>query len=72
MQLEYLCGSVVNEDFISSLKSNKFKISKKIIYQVKPVKNLYLKNRKLIKQRKIKIVLFYSVYASKIFLNLIK
>mgnify|MGYP001239769475 CR=1 FL=1 len=72
VQLEYLCGSVINEDFISSLKSNKFKISKKIIYQVKPVKNLYLKNRKLIKQRKIKIVLFYSVYASKIFLKLIK
>ena len=72
VQLEYLCGSVINEDFVSTLKSNKFKISKKIIYKVMPVKNLFLKNRKLLKQKKIKIVLFYSVYASKIFFKLIK
>tara|TARA_B100001996_G_scaffold382197_1_gene373393 strand:+ start:155 stop:868 length:714 start_codon:yes stop_codon:yes gene_type:complete len=72
LELEYLCGSVVNQDFVSELNLNNFLYKKNIIYQSIPRKNLSERCLKLIKGSQIKVILIYSVLGAETFIQLLK
>lgn len=72
LELEYLCGSVVNQDFISALSLNNFLFKRNIVYQSIPRKNLSEKCLKLIKGNQIKVILIYSVLGAETLIKLLK
>ena len=71
-KIEYLCGSIVSQDFINGLKNNQINYQKKIIYKTIAKKQLSKKCLSLLKNKKIKIVLIYSEYSARLFSNFIK
>ena len=71
-KLEYLCGSVVNQEFVSRLSNKKTLFKKNIIYQSKTRKNLSEKCLNLIRENKIKVILIYSVLSAETFFRLLK
>ena len=72
IKFEYLCGSVVNDEFIKQMKMKKFTLRKKIVYEVIPVAQLLKRTKALIRNGNIKVIVFYSVYSAKIFLKLLR
>jgi uroporphyrinogen-III synthase len=72
LDITYLCGSIVNQDFINLLKYNKIKFQKKILYKILPIKQLTDRCFYLIKKNKIDAVLLYSTYTANLFIRLIK
>ena len=71
-KFEYLCGSVINEDFVNEMKVKKFSLRKKIIYQTKPLNQISMKSQTAFKKNNINIILLYSVYSAKVFLRLMR
>ena len=71
IKFEYLCGSVVNDEFINEMKMKKFTLRKKIVYEVIPVAQLLERTKAVIRNGNIKVIVFYSVYSAKIFLKLL-
>jgi uroporphyrinogen-III synthase len=72
IKFEYLCGSVVNDEFIHEMKMKKFTLRKKIVYEVTPVAQLLERTKAVIRNGDIKVIVFYSVYSAKIFLKLLR
>ena len=72
IKFEYLCGSVVNDEFINQMKMKKFTLRKKIVYEVIPVAQLLKRTKAVIRNGNIKVIVFYSVYSAKIFLKLLR
>ena len=72
IKFEYLCGSVVNDEFVNKMKNQKYSLRKKVVYQVTPLDQLLEKTKVEIKSRRIKVIIFYSVFSAKFFLRLLK
>ncbi len=72
IKFEYLCGSVVNDEFINQMKMKKFTLRKKIVYEVIPAAQLLERTKAVIRNGNIKVIVFYSVYSAKIFLKLLR
>tara|TARA_Y100000768_G_C23958229_1_gene673895 strand:+ start:620 stop:1372 length:753 start_codon:yes stop_codon:yes gene_type:complete len=72
LNYEYLCGSKINDDFISRCKNKKILIRKKILYDSIPSNELSKKTIQNIQNGKITVVTFFSIYTAKIFFNLAK
>jgi uroporphyrinogen-III synthase len=72
LKLIYLCGSVVNEDFVNNMKISKMKFNKIIIYKTIPLKQLSNRCVNLIRKNKIDTVLIYSLYTANILIRLLK
>ncbi len=72
LRLVYLCGSVVNEDFVYDMKISKTKFNKIIIYKTIPLKQLSNRCVSLIKKNRIDILLIYSLYTANILMRLLK
>ena len=71
-KFEYLCGSVVNEEFVTEMKKKKFFLRKKIIYKTEPISRLSSKSQVALGNKNIKVILFYSVYSAKVFFGLMR
>ena len=72
IKFEYLCGSIVNEEFVNEMKDKKYSLRKRIIYQTTPLSQLLKKTQIAIKNKRIEIIVFYSVYSAKNFLRLLR
>ena len=72
LRLVYLCGSVVNEDFVYDMKIGKIKFNKIIIYKTIPLKQLSNRCVSLIRKNKIDVILIYSLYTANILIRLLK
>ena len=71
-KVEYLCGSIINDEFISGLRKAKIKCKKIVLYKTIAVKKISTQCLTQLKKSQIKIVLIYSAYTAKLFLKLIK
>ena len=69
---KYLCGSVTNDEFVNRMKKYKFKLTKKVVYDTTAKHELSKKTHDLIKKNRIKSIVIYSVFASKIFFKLLR
>ena len=72
LKYEYLCGSKINDDFVSQCKSKKILIRKKVIYEPIPSNELSKKTIQNIKNGSIKVITFFSIYTAKVFFKLAK
>ena len=72
LDIIYLCGSVVNEDFIHALQQKKINFKKVILYKTIPVKQFSKRCLNLISTNQINVVLIYSFFAAKVFIRLLK
>ena len=71
-KIEYLCGSIVSQDFMHGLKNYKINYQKKIIYETIGKKKLSKRCVNTLESKKIKIVLIYSEYSARLFMSFIK
>ena len=71
-KIEYLCGSIVSQDFMHGLKNYKINYQKKIIYETIGKKKLSKRCVNTLESKKIKIVLIYSEYSARLFSNFIQ
>jgi len=71
-KIEYLCGSIINDEFIIGLESEKIKYKKIILYKTIPSKKISDQCLKKLKNNKIDIILVYSSYSAQILLKLFK
>ena len=72
IKFEYLCGSVVNDEFVNKMKDQNHSLRKKVVYQITPLDQLLEKTKVEIKSRRIKVIIFYSVFSAKVFLRLLR
>ena len=72
LKYEYLCGSKINDDFVSQCKSKKILIRKKVLYEPIPSKKLSKKTIQNIKNGSVKVITFFSIYTAKVFFKLAK
>ena len=72
IKFEYLCGSVVNNEFVNEMRALKYSLKKRIVYQITPTNQLLQKTQVAIKNKKIEVIVFYSVYSAEIFIRLLK
>ena len=72
IKFEYLCGSVVNDEFVNEMRKKKYSLKKRIVYQITPTNQLLQKTQVAIKNKKIEVIVFYSVYSAKIFIRLLR
>ena len=72
IKFEYLCGSVVNNEFVNEMRDLKYSLKKRIVYQITPTNQLLQKTQVAIKNKKIEVIVFYSVYSAEIFIRLLK
>ena len=70
--LIYLSGSVVNKEFIKSLKNIKSTIKRIVLYKVIAEDQLKASTVRLIKNKKIIMILLFSVYSTDILIKLLK
>ena len=71
-KIEYLCGSIVNDDFIIGLKRSRIKHKKVVLYKTIAVKKLSVRCSTSLKNNQITIVLIYSAYTAKVFMKLLR
>ena len=71
IKFEYLCGSVVNDEFVNEMRDKKYSLKKGIVYQITPSSQLFTKTQVAIKNKRIEVIVFYSVYSAKVFLRLL-
>jgi len=72
IKFEYLCGSVVNDEFVNEMRDKKYSLRKRIVYQIKPSNQLLAKTQVAIQNKRIELIVFYSVYSAKVFLRLLR
>ena len=72
IKFEYLCGSVVNDEFVNRMRDQKCLLKKRIVYQITPTNQLLQKTQVAIKNKRIEVIVFYSVYSAKVFLRLLR
>ena len=72
IKFEYLCGSVVNDEFVKGMKDQKHSLKKRIVYQITPTKELLKKTQIAIKNKRIRVVVFYSIYSAEVFIKLLR
>ncbi len=72
LKYEYLCGSKINDDFLSQCRNKKILIRKKILYDSVPSYELSKKTVQKIRNGSIKVITFFSIYTAKVFLKLAK
>ena len=72
IKFEYLCGSVVNDKFVNEMKMKKYSLRKRVVYQVTPFSQLFEKTQIALKNKRIEVVVFYSIYSAKVFLKLLR
>ena len=72
IKFDYLCGSVVNDEFVNEMRIKKFALTKKIVYEITPIGQLLEKTKAAIRNGDIKIIVFYSVYSAEVFLKLLR
>ena len=71
-EIEYLCGSIVNQHFINGLKNCGIDYKKIVVYKTIPKQQLSQKCLSVLKGKKVKLVLIYSAYTAKLFSNLLR
>tara|TARA_Y100000992_G_C21224471_1_gene472187 strand:- start:389 stop:1099 length:711 start_codon:yes stop_codon:yes gene_type:complete len=60
--LEYLCSNIYNKQFVKDLKKLNFRLTLNQVYETIPKKTLKKSTIKRILSRKIKIIIFFSVF----------
>ena len=71
-KVEYLCGSIINDEFVIALKRSKIKYKKNVLYKTLAAKQISSQCLDLLQKNEIKIVLIYSAYSAKVFLKLLR
>lgn len=72
LEINYLCSNEYNKELKNILKKMNINIKINFIYRTIGRKKLTQKTIKYINNKKIRVVVFYSSYSAKIFMNLIK
>ena len=72
LKYEYLCGSKINDDFVTQCKNKKIMIRKKVLYDSVPKNELSKKTIQNIQNGSVKVITFFSIYTAKVFFKLAK
>lgn len=71
-KINYFCSNIINEDFVDQLRKKNVDLLLTNTYSILKKKKLLTKTCKLISQKKIKIVTFFSSHNANLFFMLLK